>query len=157
MSECKAAVVALITKSGKILLIKRKENKNDPWSGQIALPGGRREDEEDCKDTAIRECSEEVGIKPNKLIELGLYYPRNMSSLLVKAFISCIEEEMAPKIQKEEVDKAFWVKLSELKKGEDEAFYYDKYRIWGMTYRILRDIINKKLYEICSQSGNDTS
>ena len=157
MDECKASVVALISKNGKVLLIKRKENKNDPWSGQIALPGGRRENEENCKDTAIRECSEEVGIKPDKLIELGIYYPRNMKSLLVKAYMSCISEEILPNIQKEEVDYAFWAKISDLKKGEDEAFYYNGHRIWGMTYRILKDIIDKKMYEICIQPGNDTS
>ena len=157
MSECKASVVALISKNGKVLLIKRRENKNDPWSGHVALPGGRRENEEDCKATAIRECLEEVGIKPCKLIELGIYSPHNMRSLPVKAFMSCIDEEITPRIQKEEVDHAFWVKISDLKKGEDEAFYYNGYRIWGMTYRILKDIIDKKMYEICIQPGNDTS
>jgi len=157
MTECKASVVALISKNGKVLLIKRKENKNDPWSGHIALPGGRRENGEDCKTTAIRECLEEVGIKPNKLIELGIYSPHNMSSLPVKAFVSCVDDEITPRIQKEEVDHAFWVKLSDLKKGEDDAFYYDGYRVWGMTYRILKDIMDKKMYEICIQPGNDTS
>ncbi|BFH73647.1 CoA pyrophosphatase [Sulfurisphaera javensis] len=157
MIECKAAVVALISKSGKILLIKRKENKNDPWSGHIALPGGRREGDEECSYTAIRECLEEVGIKPCNLIEIGIYSPHNMPSMTVKAFLSCIESEITPKIQKEEVEKAFWAEISKLQKGNDEAFYYDGYRIWGMTYRIIRDIIDKKLYEKCVQSGNNTS
>lgn len=157
MIECKASVVALISKSGKILLIKRKENKNDPWSGHIALPGGRREGNEDCITTAIRECLEEVGIKPCNLTELGIYYPHNMPSMLVKAYLSCVDNEIVPRIQKEEVDKAFWVSISDLKKGNDDAFYYNGFRIWGMTYRILKDIIDKKLYERCIQPGNETS
>lgn len=157
MMGCNASVVALISKNGKVLLIKRRERDNDPWSGHIALPGGRRERNEDCKETAIRECLEEVGIKPCKLIDLGTYYPHNMTSLSVRAFMSCVGDEVIPNIQKEEVDHAFWVMLTDLKKGEDNAFYYENYRIWGMTYRILKDIIDKKIFKICIQLGNDTS
>ncbi|QIW23441.1 NUDIX domain-containing protein [Sulfolobus sp. S-194] len=157
MNECKAAVVALISASGKILLIKRKENKNDPWSGHIALPGGRREGNEECSFTAIRECLEEVGIKPCNLIELGMYYPNNMPTMLVKAYVSCINKEVTLQIQKEEVDTAFWADIRKLEKGNGDEYYFNGYRIWGMTYRILRDIINKKIYEKCIQSGNNTS
>lgn len=158
MIDCKAAVVVLISRNGKVLLIKRKERKDDPWSGHIAFPGGRREGLEECNETAIRECLEEVGIKPRKLIELGTYYPSNAPSMLVKAYVSCIEKEEEPRIQKEEVDKAFWVKIDDLvKKDSEEAYYFMNYRVWGMTYRILRDIIEKKIYEMCTQPGNNTS
>jgi len=40
--ECRAAIVVLVSKNGRILVIKRKERPNDPWSGHIAFPGGRR-------------------------------------------------------------------------------------------------------------------
>lgn len=45
------------------LFIKRANRKGDRWTGHVALPGGRRdpEDENDCA-TAIRETWEEVGI-----------------------------------------------------------------------------------------------
>ncbi|MBB5252832.1 NUDIX hydrolase [Sulfurisphaera ohwakuensis] len=157
MNECKAAVVALISANGKILLIKRKENKNDPWSGHIALPGGRREENEECSYTAIRECLEEVGIRPCNLIELGMYYPNNMPTMLVKAYVSCIDKEVTLQIQKEEVDTAFWADINKLEKGNGDEYYFNGYRIWGMTYRILRDIIDKKIYEKCIQPGNNTS
>ena len=47
----------------EIMFIKRTSRKRDPWSGDIALPGGRRdpEDASDCQ-TAIREVREEVGL-----------------------------------------------------------------------------------------------
>ena len=43
--EARPAAVALVLLEGpqglEILLIKRAERGDDPWSGQIALPGGR--------------------------------------------------------------------------------------------------------------------
>jgi 8-oxo-dGTP pyrophosphatase MutT (NUDIX family) len=47
----------------EVLFIRRAERKRDPWTGHIALPGGRR-DPEDRNDeaAAVREAMEEVGI-----------------------------------------------------------------------------------------------
>ncbi|MBU7027997.1 MAG: hypothetical protein HXS48_13765, partial [Theionarchaea archaeon] len=44
-----AAVVILLTLVDddiRILFVKRVENPRDPWSGQMALPGGKREAED---------------------------------------------------------------------------------------------------------------
>ena len=51
----------------EVLFIKRASKKRDPWSGDIALPGGRR-DPEDIDDhaAAIRETREEVGLDISK-------------------------------------------------------------------------------------------
>ena len=139
--ESDAAVVVLIGKSEYILLIKRINNPKDPWSGQMALPGGRRKINETTLQTAIRECEEEVGIKPNIKSSLGVFSPNNVK-LKVRAYIALLDELVEPKPDPNEVDKAFWVHERELIRS-DNAFYYNKYRIWGMTYRIL-----SKLFEI---------
>lgn len=146
--ECKAAVVVLVSRKGSILVIKRRERDGDPWSGHMAFPGGRRESDEPCSETAIRECLEEVGIKPCTLTPIGMYYPNNAPDMKVMAFLSCVDEEIEPKIQFEEVEKAFWIRPDELIEN-GEAFFYKGYRIWGMTYRILRDVIRKGLYKNC--------
>ena len=57
--DCMAAV-ALIWNNNEFLLIKRADQEGDPWSGQMALPGGHREPGERCMDTAIRETKEET-------------------------------------------------------------------------------------------------
>ncbi len=45
-------------------LIVRSKNEHDRHSGQISLPGGKKElDDRDFMDTAIRETSEEIGIE----------------------------------------------------------------------------------------------
>ncbi|MEK7395220.1 MAG: HAD family hydrolase, partial [Fibrobacterota bacterium] len=45
------------------LLGRRRMRESDPWSGHLALPGGRPEEQDrDLMDTALRECREESGI-----------------------------------------------------------------------------------------------
>src|ERR1700680_3050243 len=61
------AAVALVLRQGarglEILLIKRAEHMDDPWSGHVALPGGREEPADaSLQETAVRETLEETGI-----------------------------------------------------------------------------------------------
>ncbi|QGA55230.1 NUDIX domain-containing protein [Sulfolobus sp. E5-1-F] len=140
-NESDAAVVVLIAKGQYIMLIKRITNPKDPWSGQMALPGGHRENNESTLKAAIRECEEEVGIRPNIRASLGVFSPNN-AKIKVRAYIAFLDELIEPRPNPVEIDKAFWVHESEFVRG-DNAFYYKQYRIWGMTYRIL-----SKLFEI---------
>lgn len=65
----------------EVLFIKRVNRKGDRWSGHVALPGGKRdpEDESD-KATADRETFEEVGIDLNK----HAYYVGPLDQRLVR-------------------------------------------------------------------------
>lgn len=61
-----AAIFRLDAATGQpqLLFIRRAENPRDPWSGNVALPGGKQDaaDGDDDEVTAIREASEEVGL-----------------------------------------------------------------------------------------------
>lgn len=47
----------------ELLFIKRSSREGDRWTGHVALPGGKRDPEdEDDKATAIREAQEEIGM-----------------------------------------------------------------------------------------------
>ncbi len=65
-TEVTADIVVEKKESGKILLIKRK---NDPYAGQWALPGGFVETDEEVITAAARELEEETGIvrRPEEL------------------------------------------------------------------------------------------
>ena len=69
----KAAVAVLLVPDPlSVLLIRRSEREGDPWSGHVALPGGRAELEDvDLAATAIRETAEEVGVLLDRTQLLG--------------------------------------------------------------------------------------
>src|SRR5437870_10223771 len=55
------------------LLIHRMESSNDPWSGQIGLPGGRVEKFDGSTQEALeREVREEVGLELSRGEQLGV-------------------------------------------------------------------------------------
>src|SRR5450432_2248558 len=60
------AAVALLLVPGpdRLLLSRRAERAGDPWSGHLALPGGRYDaGDVDLLATAIRETEEETGVR----------------------------------------------------------------------------------------------
>ncbi|MGC8506274.1 MAG: NUDIX hydrolase [Thermoplasmata archaeon] len=132
------ASVTFISDGSRFVLIKRNMRNDDPWSGQMALPGGYRKKGESSSETARREAYEEVGIELKILYYMGLYDSK-ARNIEVKAFISEVPSSAEP-IPGDEVSEAFWVPVQSLVKTSD-AYMYGQYRIWGMTYRILADIL----------------
>src|SRR5208337_658874 len=73
-----AAVAVIIDPQheGSMLLIQRTEREGDPWSGQIAFPGGHKASgDRTLLDTAMREADEEVGIALRQHETLGALPP----------------------------------------------------------------------------------
>jgi len=154
-----AILIALFEKDGEICfpMIKRPENiKNHP--GQIALPGGSKEKEENLELTALREAQEEIGIDPDKVEIIGKLtpIPVPVSGYLVQTYIGIIDEEPDWKLSKDEVADFFILKLSELLDADNE--YYEKWnlrgfdakvpifrigdlKIWGATASVLSEFI----------------
>ena len=63
----RTAAVAVVLRPGtdspEVLLIERTRVEGDPWSGQMALPGGRRDAaDRSLLETAVRETREETGV-----------------------------------------------------------------------------------------------
>jgi len=159
--EARPAAVALILleRAGDLeaLFIKRAARIGDPWSGQVAFPGGRHDSTDpDLLATAIRETREEIGIDLTDAERLGVLddlYPRTptLPPVLVRPFVFALPGRR-PLVASDEVERAFWVPLARLGepgvhrevnllvRGEERVFLaYDlgEQVIWGMTERIL--------------------
>jgi 8-oxo-dGTP pyrophosphatase MutT (NUDIX family) len=154
-SDLPQAAVALMLRERdgglEVLVIRRADKEGDPWSGHMALPGGRREPgDQDAYDTARRETLEEIGLDLatgrtlGRLDDLG---PSRMPRRLVVSPIVVALDAEPGRLEPREVVEAFWAPLEKLVESEVEvadfpgsfpAFTYnERYVIWGLTHRIL--------------------
>lgn len=159
-----AAVALILTPAEQghhlaLLLIKRAERGGDPWSGQMALPGGRRERQDRALlDTARRETQEETGVElsADLLIgELDDLHPRTrvLPPIVVRPFVFGLPSR--PLVRpSEEVALHMWVPLPDLEachtrveldiRGErryEPSFLIRGHVVWGMTHRILKPFL----------------
>src|SRR3989449_5953433 len=80
--------------------IRGAERADDPWSGQVALPGGRHEPgDRDLLATAIRETQEETGVDLAAAERLGALddlYPRTptLPPVVVRPFVFALERRV---------------------------------------------------------------
>jgi len=160
------AAVAVILRDGppgvELLLIKRADHPDDPWSGHIALPGGREEPSDPSLEaTAVRETREETGVDLERdgqlLGPLDALSPRATPiSVLVQPYVAAIREHR-PLVLSDEVAAAFWVPLATLAapgastesvvhvRGREmrvQSFRHGDYVVWGLTERIIRQLLN---------------
>lgn len=159
------AAVALIMHPDpdRMLLVRRVQRESDPWSGQLALPGGRREPEDlDLLTTAMRETAEEVGIALASgdlratLDDLAPTTPM-LPPMLVRPFAFCPAEESSI-VLSGELDHAEWVTFEQLlhpgtRQSRDLLVRGSTMRVmgydlpagflWGMTERILSPVIRE--------------
>jgi 8-oxo-dGTP pyrophosphatase MutT (NUDIX family) len=157
-----AAVAIIINpkdRGGSILLIKRTERVGDPWSGQIAFPGGHKaSSDRNFLETAIREAREEVGIdlwEHELLGQLPLVYARTRR-VQVAPFVFQLKTDVFVK-SNEEVAEKFWVPLSILdvsevnrtevkvdeRKMNVQAYIYGGNVVWGLTFRIINILLDR--------------
>jgi 8-oxo-dGTP pyrophosphatase MutT (NUDIX family) len=135
----------------KLLVVKRVENPKDPWSGQMALPGGRRETKDkNLRETAIREAFEETGIDLlNDARFLGVLEAVRSAvrpGMTVLPFVVLIGYEPEIRLSHEELEQYIWVTPKQLveNKGSTKfsfgtfpAYIIGSNVIWGLTYMIL--------------------
>jgi 8-oxo-dGTP pyrophosphatase MutT (NUDIX family) len=166
----RAAVAAILrelpgAKGAELFFIRRAEHPDDPWSGHIAFPGGRRDPEDaSLLATAIRETREEVGIELAaenmlaRLPDIPAFSRSRRGNLVVTPFVFAIRSDVAV-VPNDEVGATLWVPMSTLARGEGKSSFkleyegqsYDlpcihldpgQHRLWGMTYRMLETLLD---------------
>jgi 8-oxo-dGTP pyrophosphatase MutT (NUDIX family) len=156
-----AVAVVLAPAPDAVLLIRRAERVGDPWSGHMALPGGRREPgDDDLIATAIRETAEEVGLtlsRDHLLGDLDDVVPRTpvLPPIAIRPHVFLVPER-PPLTLNREVAGARWVDLDHLLlpgthhsvrleiAGESRdvaAYQLDDAIVWGMTERVLSGLL----------------
>ena len=147
-----------------VLLIQRAERRGDPWSGQVALPGGRQDPvDATLQDTAIRETREETGIDldANGLVlgTLDELRPRTpvLPPIIVTPFVAIVPGDTPIEISDELAD-AFWTPWSifadparideSTVQVRGAAWRVSSYAVgervvWGMTERMLRQLAER--------------
>lgn len=157
-----AAVAVILTEEAEgisALFIKRAEQAGDPWSGQIAFPGGRFEaTDRDLLSTAMREAREETGINLRSAEALGALDDVNPRSphlppIFVRPFVFAVGARPAIVTNPTEVQRGFWIPFKALINPTSSgqvtmtlrgvprtftAYHVGGEVIWGMTERILR-------------------
>ena len=160
----RAAVALLLHQSAeqepRLLLIERARREGDPWSGDLAFPGGRMEPgDADERATAERETGEEVGLDLAAARFLGRLDDMSASLLpiTVAAFVYVAESAALPALSlSDEVTEAFWVPLPHLfnprrlrehrlRRGAAEHRFPaldllgpGRPLLWGLSYRFTR-------------------
>lgn len=168
-AEILQAGVALVVRGRaalEVLLIKRAKREGDPWSGHMALPGGRRDaTDASLLDTAVRETREETGVD---LDEMGVHLGRleevrptsaRLPRIRITPHVFGVPADTPASVASQEVEAVHWVALDLLRapetKGEVEIPLPDGDRanfpclrvvddvVWGLTYRILEDFLSR--------------
>ena len=160
------AAVALIFRLAadglELLLIKRAEYPGDPWSGQVAFPGGREEaGDSSLVETAVRETREETGIDIDcdgmVLGVLDDLRPRTvrLPAIVVRPFVAILDRDQHLELSSE-VALAFWVPFGALAQSDSwredtvfargiqlnaRVFRHQDHVVWGMTERILTQLL----------------
>lgn len=161
------AAVALLLRDNagdaEMLIIKRAERIGDPWSGHLALPGGRADPcDQDLAATATRETMEEIGLD---LLREGRFLGRlpvietnnpRLPELDITPFVAMIHPLSSPQLSPE-VAAIYWVSVNRLLlEGPSAQFKFsagdviykrpayqsDGGLIWGITERILTNLLS---------------
>jgi 8-oxo-dGTP pyrophosphatase MutT (NUDIX family) len=164
------AAVAVVLRPGTVstetLLIRRARCEGDPWSGHIAFPGGRKSStDRSLLETAVREAREETGIDLTEPVgAVGRLEPVRpesvgLPSLCILPLVFPVAGSTSARAASSEVDEAFWVPISQLQDPGSETVHRVEIGsgavrsfpavsvadqvIWGLTRRILRDLLSR--------------
>lgn len=149
----------------ELLMIKRAERIGDPWSGDMAFPGGKKSHEDpNAYHTALRELEEEIGLPASHLEDAGRLSDQltkthsGIRPLVVSSFVFKLNKETSFALN-HEVAETVWLPLSHFKAPANRqtmlwkvrgtqikmpCYWYQNYRVWGLSLRMIDDLLNSQ-------------
>ena len=164
--KTRQAAVAAILREGRhgteILFIKRASKDGDPWSGDMAFPGGHKEsDDRDLRHTAERETLEEIDLDlpatARFLGQLDQVRANPRIEMVVSPFLYVMERPVPELTFSHEVANVHWGFLPEMHAGSTltervfpsfdkrqpfPGFGVDGEIVWGLTFRMLQAFLS---------------
>jgi 8-oxo-dGTP pyrophosphatase MutT (NUDIX family) len=162
--EGRAAVAAVFRKGdagAELLFIERARRASDPWSGHMALPGGRVDPgDADTQATAERETHEEVGLDLRPAERLGQLDDLHggIRRITVSAHGYWLDGGRPALQPNHEVAETLWIPLGELTDPRRVVAYRPPRNpaqvfpgveldggqvVWGLTLRMLQDLFRR--------------
>ncbi len=160
------AAVAVIYRQGyngtELFFIQRAKKEGDPWSGDMAFPGGRQQQEDaNLQHTAIRETWEETGLDLFKQgryrTQLGRQITRshhNNTPMIITPFLFQWQGKDNWSLN-HEADDAVWIPLEFFNERQQReslvwkqgklslklpCYHYEDKTVWGLTLRMVDNI-----------------
>ena len=161
-STASAVLILLYLEDNEIhFFLTKRSNELEHHKGQISLPGGTQEENEELTHTALRETQEEIGINKTSISIIGsmtpLFVP--VTGFMIHPFIGYSSNKLEPTPDSSEVEAIFSVNISDLLNETNQTiekrnirgydvevpyFKLNNYEVWGATSMILsefRDLI----------------
>lgn len=154
-----AIVLAGDSEARSMCFVERASRRGDPWSGDVAFPGGwAKHEDESLRAAAMRETHEEIGLALADAHHVGdiapMRIPRVRSGIGLLGTSVFYVGEIRPglRLEQREIADAFWVPIAHLHHPDNRtvvhwarsgpprprpAIMFDGRVIWGLTYRIL--------------------
>lgn len=165
--ERRAAVATILRNHAgpEVLLIRRADHPEDPWSGHMAFPGGRHDrGDRDLLHTALRETLEEIGLDleaqarlVGRLDDIPAVARGRRTGMAITPFVFELEDGGASLSPNYEVQEIVWARLGPLLRGESDttiayprdgqtwnlpAFDVGGRIVWGLTYQMLQHLFS---------------
>jgi 8-oxo-dGTP pyrophosphatase MutT (NUDIX family) len=167
----RAAVAVVIAKHPEpaVLMLQRCRRIGDPWSGDMAFPGGRWEPgDSSIAATALRELREETGIAlshwdtPLRLSDVVTRSHNHYYPMVITPFLFVLETRPTVHVNRES-QQSFWISLTHFQPHNASHFewpiitrpfrvgitlpcyFYEQQRVWGLSLKILQDLTENAL------------
>ena len=127
-------------------------------AGEISFPGGRQDEGEDLRQTALREAWEEIGLAPEDVELAGALPPTGtfVTGYRIHPFVGLIQSGHAWRPQEAEVERVLELPLPDLRAGFESkrlirkglpiktpTYTVQGHLVWGATGRIVEQLLER--------------